>query len=304
MRDLSVERTKPESVGISSARLKQVAAWLQTQVSSERLAGASLAIARRGRIVFQETAGLSDQASGQAFAGDTIVRIFSMTKPITTVAAMMLYERGCFQLDHPVARYIPAFEQTLVWLGGELTNTAPQATRMTVRQLMTHTSGLTYGFMNQNVVDEDYRARGLDQNKETCLADWVDQLAAVPLLCQPGTEWHYSVATDVLGRLVEIWSGQSLADFFEQEIFGPLGMIDTGFSVPADQAHRFSSLYRPSSGAVMGAKSPPANPLKDRDPGLLLLDPMATSPYFKTPKFQSGGGGLVATIANEWRHLG
>ena len=124
----------------------------------------------------------------------------------------------------------------------------------------------------------------------------MDQLAAVPLLCQPGTEWHYSVATDVLGRLVEIWSGQSLADFFEQEIFGPLGMIDTGFSVPADQAHRFSSLYRPSSGAVMGAKSPPANPLKDRDPGLLLLDPMATSPYFKTPKFQSGGGGLVATI--------
>jgi len=107
-----VERTKPESVGISSARLKQVAAWLQTQVSSERLAGASLAIARRGRIVFQETAGLSDQASGQAFSGDTIVRIFSMTKPITTVAAMMLYERGCFQLDHPVARYIPAFEQT------------------------------------------------------------------------------------------------------------------------------------------------------------------------------------------------
>lgn len=291
-----MERTKPESVGISSARLKQVAAWLQTQVSSERLAGASLAIARRGRVVFQETAGLSDQASGQAFAGDTIVRIFSMTKPITTVAAMMLYERGCFQLDHPVARYIPAFEQTQVWLGGDLTNTAPQATRMTVRQLMTHTSGLTYGFMNQNVVDEDYRARGLDQNKETCLADWVDQLAAVPLLCQPGTEWHYSVATDVLGRLVEIWSGQSLADFFEQEIFGPLGMIDTGFSVPADQAHRFSSLYRPSSGAVMGAKSPPANPLKDRDPGLLLLDPMATSPYFKTPKFQSGGGGLVATI--------
>ena len=154
-----MERTKPESVGISSARLKQVAAWLQTQVSSERLAGASLAIARRGRFVFQETAGLSDQASGQAFAGDTIVRIFSMTKPITTVAAMMLYERGCFQLDHPVARYIPAFEQTQVWLGGDLTNTAPQATRMTVRQLMTHTSGLTYGFMSQNVVDEDYRDR-------------------------------------------------------------------------------------------------------------------------------------------------
>ncbi len=296
-----MERAKPESVGMSSARLKQVSAWLQTQVSSERLAGASLAIVRRGRMVFQETAGLSDQASGQAFSDDTIVRIFSMTKPITTVAAMMLYERGCFQLDHPVARYIPAFEQTQVWLGGDLSHTEPQATPMTIRQLMTHTSGLTYGFMNENVVDEDYRTRGLDQNKASLLADWVDQLAAVPLLCQPGTEWHYSVSTDVLGRLVEIWSGQSLADFFAQEIFGPLGMVDTGFCVPEGQALRFSSLYRPTSGAVMGAQSQSVNPLKDRDPGLLLLDPMATSPYLQAPKFHSGGGGLVATIGDYCR---
>jgi CubicO group peptidase (beta-lactamase class C family) len=296
-----VERTKPESVGMSSERLTQVSAWLEAQVSSERLAGASLAIARRGQIVYQQTAGVSDQGTGQAFADDTIVRIFSMTKPITTVAAMMLYERGCFQLDHPVARYIPAFEQTQVWLGGDLTKTEPQTTRMTVRQLMTHTSGLTYGFMNQNVVDADYRTRGLDQNKETLLADWVDELAEVPLICQPGTEWHYSVSTDVLGRLVEIWSGQSLAEFFEQEIFGPLGMQDTGFAVPEDQAHRFSSLYRPASGAVMGAASPPVDPLKDRDPGLLLLDAVATSPYLRSPRFYSGGGGLVSTMGDYCR---
>ncbi len=296
-----MERTKPESVGMSSERLTQVSAWLKAQVSSERLAGASLAIARRGQIVYQQTAGVSDQGTGQAFADDTIVRIFSMTKPITTVAAMMLYERGCFQLDHPVARYIPAFEQTQVWLGGDLTKTEPQTTRMTVRQLMTHTSGLTYGFMNQNVVDADYRTRGLDQNKETLLADWVDELAEVPLICQPGTEWHYSVSTDVLGRLVEIWSGQSLAEFFEQEIFGPLGMQDTGFAVPEDQAHRFSSLYRPASGAVMGAASPPVDPLKDRDPGLLLLDAVATSPYLRSPRFYSGGGGLVSTMGDYCR---
>jgi CubicO group peptidase (beta-lactamase class C family) len=296
-----VERTKPESVGMSSERLTQVSAWLEAQVSSERLAGASLAIARRGQIVYQQTAGVSDQGTGQAFADDTIVRIFSMTKPITTVAAMMLYERGCFQLDHPVARYIPAFEQTQVWLGGDLTKTEPQTTRMTVRQLMTHTSGLTYGFMNQNVVDADYRTRGLDQNKETLLADWVDELAEVPLICQPGTEWHYSVSTDVLGRLVEIWSGQSLAEFFEQEIFGPLGMQYTGFAVPEDQAHRFSSLYRPASGAVMGAASPPVDPLKDRDPGLLLLDAVATSPYLRSPRFYSGGGGLVSTMGDYCR---
>jgi|TARA_B110000305_G_scaffold220951_1_gene263222 CubicO group peptidase (beta-lactamase class C family) len=286
---------------MSSERLTQVSAWLEAQVSSERLAGASLAIARRGQIVYQQTAGVSDQGTGQAFADDTIVRIFSMTKPITTVAAMMLYERGCFQLDHPVARYIPAFEQTQVWLGGDLTKTEPQTTRMTVRQLMTHTSGLTYGFMNQNVVDADYRTRGLDQNKETLLADWVDELAEVPLICQPGTEWHYSVSTDVLGRLVEIWSGQSLAEFFEQEIFGPLGMQDTGFAVPEDQAHRFSSLYRPASGAVMGAASPPVDPLKDRDPGLLLLDAVATSPYLRSPRFYSGGGGLVSTMGDYCR---
>ena len=296
-----MERTKPESVGMSSERLTQVSAWLEAQVSSERLAGASLAIARRGKIVYQQTAGVSDQGTGQAFADDTIVRIFSMTKPITTVAAMMLYERGCFQLDHPVARYIPAFEQTQVWLGGDLTKTEPQTTRMTVRQLMTHTSGLTYGFMNQNVVDADYSTRGLDQNKETLLADWVDELAEVPLICQPGTEWHYSVSTDVLGRLVEIWSGQSLAEFFEQEIFGPLGMQDTGFAVPEDQAHRFSSLYRPASGAVMGAASPPVDPLKDRDPGLLLLDAVATSPYLRSPRFYSGGGGLVSTMGDYCR---
>ena len=296
-----MERTKPESVGMSSERLTQVSAWLEAQVSSERLAGASLAIARRGQIVYQQTAGVSDQGTGQAFADDTIVRIFSMTKPITTVAAMMLYERGCFQLDHQVARYITAFEQTQVWLGGDLTKTEPQTTRMTVRQLMTHTSGLTYGFMNQNVVDADYSTRGLDQNKETLLADWVDELAEVPLICQPGTEWHYSVSTDVLGRLVEIWSGQSLAEFFEQEIFGPLGMQDTGFAVPEDQAHRFSSLYRPASGAVMGAASPPVDPLKDRDPGLLLLDAVATSPYLRSPRFYSGGGGLVSTMGDYCR---
>ncbi len=296
-----MERTKPESVGMSSERLTQVSAWLEAQVSSERLAGASLAIARRGQIVYQQTAGVSDQGTGQAFADDTIVRIFSMTKPITTVAAMMLYEQGSFQLDDPVSKYLPEFADTPVWLGGDLTKTEPQTTRMTVRQLMTHTSGLTYGFMNQNVVDADYRTRGLDQNKETLLADWVDELAEVPLICQPGTEWHYSVSTDVLGRLVEIWSGQSLAEFFEQEIFGPLGMQDTGFAVPEDQAHRFSSLYRPASGAVMGAASPPVDPLKDRDPGLLLLDAVATSPYLRSPRFYSGGGGLVSTMGDYCR---
>lgn len=294
--ETSLEKVKPESVGICSDRLSRVSDWLDRQISMQRLAGASIAIGRYGQLAYHQTAGVADQTTDQPFTDDTILRIFSMTKPITTVAAMMLYERGCFQLDHPVARYIPAFGETSVWRGGDLDDVEPQVTQMTVRQLMTHTSGLTYGFMHQNVVDAAYRQRGLDQNKQTLLADWVDQLADVPLLAQPGSQWNYSVATDVLGRLVEIWSGQSLAEFFAEEIFTPLGMVDTGFAVPDAEAHRFASLYRPSNGAVMGARSPAANPFKDRDPGLTLLDDKTNSPYFSEPAFYSGGGGLVSTL--------
>ena len=242
-----------------------------------------------------------DVETGEAFVDETIVRIFSMTKPITTVAAMMLYERGCFQLDHPVARFIPSFEQTQVWRGGALSDVEPQSSRMTVRQLMTHTAGLTYGFMNQNVVDEAYRAQGLDDRRDQTLEDWVDQLADLPLMCQPGSQWNYSVATDVLGRLVEVWSGQTLAAFFEEEIFTPLGMVDTGFYVPEEKQHRFCSMYRPASGAVMGSQSPGANPLKDRDPGLILADRFDSSPYLKPGLFYSGGGGLVSTLADYGR---
>ncbi len=289
------------TLGMSAARLEQVSSWLTQQASMERVAGASLMIGRRGEIAFRKAVGVVDIETGKPFGEDTIVRIFSMTKPITTVAAMMLYERGCFQLDHPVARFIPAFEQTQVWRGGDLSDVVPQSSRMTVRQLMTHTAGLTYGFMHQNVVDEAYRAKGLDDRRDQTLEDWVDQLAELPLMCQPGSQWNYSVATDVLGRLVEVWSGQSLAEFFEEEIFRPLGMVDTAFHVPEPKQHRFCSMYRPASGAVMGSQSPEANPLKDRDPGLILADRLDSSPSLKPSVFYSGGGGLVSTLADYGR---
>ncbi len=289
------------TLGMSAARLEQVSSCLTQQASMERVAGASLMIGRRGEIAFRKAVGVVDIETGKPFGEDTIVRIFSMTKPITTVAAMMLYERGCFQLDHPVARFIPAFEQTQVWRGGDLSDVVPQSSRMTVRQLMTHTAGLTYGFMHQNVVDEAYRAKGLDDRRDQTLEDWVDQLAELPLMCQPGSQWNYSVATDVLGRLVEVWSGQSLAEFFEEEIFRPLGMVDTAFHVPEPKQHRFCSMYRPASGAVMGSQSPEANPLKDRDPGLILADRLDSSPYLKPSVFYSGGGGLVSTLADYGR---
>ena len=288
----------PAQVGLDQNRLGRVSNWLEQQVIKKRIAGASLLLCRRGQPAFFEAVGASEIETGRVFSEDTIVRVFSMTKPITTVAAMMLYEQGCFQLDHPVSRYLPAFADTPVWSGGDITATVAQQTPMTIRQLMTHTAGLTYGFMQQNVIDAEYRGRGLEQRRSVKLADWVDSLADIPLLCQPGSQWNYSVATDVLGRLVEIWSGLSLAEFFEAHICGPLGMVDTGFSVPADQTSRFAALYGPSSGQTMASVAAGGISHEDRIGGLRLIESADNNDYLKPPEFFSGGGGLVSTMSD------
>lgn len=288
----------PAKVGLDQNRLGRVSNWLEQQVIKQRIAGASLLLCRRGQPAFFEAVGTSEIETGRVFSEDTIVRVFSMTKPITTVAAMMLYEQGCFQLDHPVSRYLPAFADTPVWSGGDITATVAQQTPMTIRQLMTHTAGLTYGFMQQNVIDAEYRGRGLEQRRSVKLADWVDSLADIPLLCQPGSQWNYSVATDVLGRLVEIWSGLSLAEFFEAHICGPLGMVDTGFSVPADQTSRFAALYGPSSGQTMASVAAGGISHEDRIGGLRLIESADNNDYLKPPEFFSGGGGLVSTMSD------
>lgn len=288
----------PAKVGLDQNRLGRVSNWLEQQVIKQRVAGASLLLCRRGQPAFFEAVGASEIETGRIFSEDTIVRVFSMTKPITTVAAMMLYEQGCFQLDHPVSRYLPAFADTPVWSGGDITATVAQQTPMTIRQLMTHTAGLTYGFMQQNVIDAEYRGRGLEQRRSVKLADWVDSLADIPLLCQPGSQWNYSVATDVLGRLVEIWSGLSLAEFFEAHICGPLGMVDTGFSVPADQTSRFAALYGPSSGQTMASVAAGGISHEDRIGGLRLIESADNNDYLKPPEFFSGGGGLVSTMSD------
>jgi CubicO group peptidase (beta-lactamase class C family) len=288
----------PAKVGLDQNRLGRVSNWLEQQVIKKRIAGASLLLCRRGQPAFFEAVGASEIETGRVFSEDTIVRVFSMTKPITTVAAMMLYEQGCFQLDHPVSRYLPAFADTPVWSGGDITATVAQQTPMTIRQLMTHTAGLTYGFMQQNVIDAEYRGRGLEQRRSVKLADWVDSLADIPLLCQPGSQWNYSVATDVLGRLVEIWSGLSLAEFFEAHICGPLGMVDTGFSVPADQTSRFAALYGPSSGQTMASVAAGGISHEDRIGGLRLIESADNNDYLKPPEFFSGGGGLVSTMSD------
>jgi CubicO group peptidase (beta-lactamase class C family) len=295
---------KAEDVGMSTERLKRITSWLEVQVSSNRLAGCSALVARHGEIVYQQSAGQSDVEAGKAFADDTIVRAFSMTKPITTVAAMMLYEEGAFQLDDPIARYLPEFLNTPVWAGGNapLEDTSPQETPITVRQIMTHTSGLTYGFMQTNVVDAAYRKAGIGGPSDiTNLQAWVKKAAEIPLVSQPGSQWNYSISTDVLGRLVEVWSDLSLEQFFHERIFAPLKMVDTGFHVREENRPRFSALYSPLSGDGMSSVAKSGDPFAEKKTGIKLQESSDKSRYFEPAEIFSGGGGLVSTLADYGR---
>jgi CubicO group peptidase (beta-lactamase class C family) len=210
---------------------------------------------------------------------DTIFRIYSMTKPITSVALMTLYERGAFQLEDPVHRFIPAWRELRVFDGGNypLFATRPCERPMTVRDLFTHTAGLTYGFMERTNVDRAYRRLGIGERDRT-LDEMIATLAKLPLEFSPGTRWNYSVATDVLGHLIERISGRRLDAFLREEIFAPLGMLDTAFHVPAEKLGRLASNYE---------RAP--------DKQLRVVDDRAKSVYAEPPAFLSGGGGLVST---------
>jgi len=292
---------KAEEVGMSTERLEKITSWLDQQVSSNRLAGCSARVARHDEVIYQQCTGNSDVEANKAFTDDTIVRAYSMTKPITTVAAMMLYEEGAFQLDDPIALYLPEFLDTPVWNGGDasLDETSPQETPITVRHVMTHTSGLTYGFMQTNVVDAAYRKAGIGEPSDIKnLEEWVKRAAEIPLICQPGSQWNYSISTDVLGRLVEVWSGLSLEDFFQERIFTPLAMVDTGFHVREENRSRFSALYAPLSGASMSNVAKPGDSLADKKPGIKLQESSEKSSYFNPAAVFSGGGGLVSTMAD------
>lgn len=294
------------ALGLDPNRLNGVTQWLNAQVDDGRLAGAGVLIGRRGQVGYFETAGLADKEAKTPFGRDTLVRIFSMSKPVTTVAAMMLYERGAFQLDDSLATYLPEFANTPVWVGGDadLGSTVPVEQPITVRHVMTHTSGLTYGFMHTNVVDAAYREQGIEfPGAGGTLAEWIERLAELPLIAQPGTQWNYSVASDVLGRLVEVWSGKSLAEFFSAEIFIPLGMTDTGFHVEPENHSRFSSLYGPEVGGGMSSvasASAPAIDAADRG-GLKLLESSTTSSYLQPATLYSGGGGLTGSMGDYGR---
>ncbi|NOX52427.1 MAG: beta-lactamase family protein [Gammaproteobacteria bacterium] len=295
-----LEQVDPQTLGFSPQRLKRVSSWLQDQIDDDRLAGASVMIGRRGKIALFDAVGEADKDAALAFSADTIVRIYSMTKAVTTVAAMMLYERGAFQLDDRVAQYLPEFARTLVWTGGAIDSVEPQQTQMSIRHLMTHTSGLTYGFMHTNVVDEAYREANIElPGSSSTLEELVNKVAKMPLICQPGSQWNYSVSTDVLGRLVEVWSGQTLEEFFQSEIIQPLGMHNTGFYVGADKQQYFASLYAPLSGGDMSSMGKAS--LTDAPAlrgGLKLEEAAKGSRFLKPPGHCSGGGGLTSTIGD------
>ncbi|MGX7707523.1 serine hydrolase domain-containing protein [Methylobacterium sp. Gmos1] len=281
---MQAEIGTPEAVGLSSERLDRIVPWMRGYVEAGKLPGLSVTVARRGQVVFSRQEGLRDLARGLPMEHDTIVRIYSMTKPLTSTAILMLYEEGRFQLDDPITRFLPEFRNMRVLAGGSRAKpeTVPAERDITFRDLLTHTSGLTYGFMDATLVDRMYRDEGIDfQTAETSLAEVVGKAASLPLLAQPGAEWNYSIATDVLGHLVAVISGVPFDDFLRERIIRPLGMVDTDFHVPADKLARFASNYALAEGGR-----------------LTLIDDAREGRYAKPRAVPSGGGGLVSTASD------
>jgi CubicO group peptidase (beta-lactamase class C family) len=278
---------KPEDVGLSSERLTRVNAWAQRLVDDGKLAGLTTMVARRGKLVHFNTCGMADIKRETPMAADTIFRFYSMTKPLTSTAVMMLYEEGHFQLDDPITRFLPCFKDMRVSVGGMRgkLETVPAERDISFRDLLTHTSGLTYGFMEATPVDGQYRDRGVDfQASDKTLGEVVEVAADIPLLAQPGAEWNYSIATDVLGHLVAVISGKPFDQFLRERVTGPLGMVDTEFHVPADKLSRFAANYT-------------ALP----DGRLMLIDDPQKSIFGKQRKICSGGGGLVSSATDYMR---
>jgi CubicO group peptidase (beta-lactamase class C family) len=277
----------PAEAGFDPDRLRRIDDNLARYVDDGRLPGWLVTVSRHGRLAHVSCYGSRDTEQGLPAEPDTLWRIYSMTKPITSVAAMMLYEEGAFQLSDPVSRFIPSFAGVRVYTGGsdQRPVTVPATEPVRVWHLLTHTAGLTYDFHRVHPCDALYRAAGFDIGAKpgVSLAEACDIWAGIPLLFQPGAEWNYSVATDVLGRVVEVASGQPLDEFFARRIFGPLGMTDTAFSVPAEQLGRLAALYGLApNGAVA------------------RLDRLGQHAR-KPPSMLSGGGGLVSTAADYHR---
>lgn len=278
-----------QSLGFDAKRLSSISEHFKPYVDNGYLPGWQMVLSRHGQVVLNEQYGLRDIEAGLPVEQNTLFRIYSMTKPITSVAIMMLMEQGKLKLRDPVAKYIPEFANTRVYRSGSALNPATEGLTNTMQlwHLLTHTAGLSYGFMHAHPVDAMYRAAGYEwawpegATIETACQHW----AAMPLMFQPGSEWNYSVATDVLGRVIEVASGQSLDAYFAEHIFGPLGMTDTAFYADKDAAKRLAALY--VADPENGGKAKRLDSMGD----------MALS----APSLLSGGGGLVSTAADYHR---
>ncbi len=270
----------PETVGMSEERLHRIRSVVKNYVDEEKLSGVITLVSRKGKIVYFDSYGERDESTGQPMERDTLVRIYSMTKPVTAVALMMLYEEGAFQLNDPVERFLPELRGLKVYQEGE---EVAARRKMTVQHLLTHTAGLTYGIFGDTPVDKQYRRAGVLREKN--LNEMLSHLGEIPLRDHPGERWHYSVAVDVQGALIERLSGQPLDEFFRDRIFEPLGMNDTFFEVPPEKVDRFAANYR----------------YREESQSRRLADSPETSKFSRKVTFFSGGGGLVSTAADYWR---
>ena len=275
----------PEVAGFCGEKLGKLDDHLQTRyIAPKKIAGCSTMVVRKGVTAYASTHGEMDIEREKALRNDTIFRIYSMSKPITSIALMMLFEEGRFQLTDPVHKFIPSWQKHRVWVEGEgdAMKTRRPESPMAIQHLLCHTSGLTYGGFLPGLelpVDPAYSAAGISRAGTDTLEQFVTKLAEVPLLYEPGSRWSYSLATDVCGHLIEVISGQPLETFLRERLFEPLDMPDTGFSVPDEKLDRFAACYE---------RAP--------DKSLRLQDDPATSRYRIPPKAPSGAGGLVGTV--------
>jgi len=271
---------------------------MESYVNERGIAGISAVISRRGRVVYSEQFGYRDTAARLPVQADTIFRIYSMTKPVVSTALMLLHEEARFQLEHPVAQYLPAFATTKVL--HEDGSLVDQARPMQVGDLLAHTSGLTYDFMIDNPVAQMYRDARIMNDSTRPLHALIDELAALPLAFQPGSRWHYSVGIDVAARLIEVLSGQTLGDFLQSRLFGPLGMVDTGFGVPDSELGRLSEMYGLPD--LLGENHSAVQLVEAAMSGFNEhIDVSTTYPTSAPEVFQRGGVGLFSTAGDYMR---
>lgn len=278
-------RIDPEAAGFCADKLHNLTTHLERQyIAPQKIAGCSVRVVRRGVTAHASTMGMMDIDRGKPMRDDTIFRIYSMSKPITSIALLMLLEEGRFQLNDPVYKFIPSWRRHRVWVEGEgaLMTTRRPSTPMTIQHLLCHTSGLTYGGFLPGLelpVDPAYAAAGISRAGADTLEEFAEKLSQVPLLYDPGSRWSYSLATDICGYLVEVISGQPFESFLQERLFQPLDMPDTGFTVPDAKLERFAACYE---------RAP--------DKSLRLQDDPETSRYRTPPKAPSGAGGLIGTL--------